>query len=117
MSDNLAVAAGNKFYPMRELGFDDISEMLNITAAQAALLSRCSAVGGKHPTTGAKEIKWNAVFEDTSVALTLTDYSAMGIGSQIFIMDSGTFRLAIKASNSATPVIGDWYYVDLTNVT
>ena len=116
MGDNLSVSAGNKYYPMRELGFDDIGELLNISATNASELSRVSAVGGKHPTTGAKEIKWNAVFEDTSVALTLTDYSAMGIGSQIFIMDSGTFRIAHKAANSATPVIGDWYYVDLTVV-
>ncbi len=116
MGDNLAVSAGNKYYPMRELGFDDIGELLNITADQAALLTRVSACGGKHTTTGAKEIKWNAVFEDTSVALDLADYGGMGIGSQIFVMDSGTFRLAVKAVNSSTPVAADWYDVDLTVV-
>ena len=116
MGDNLSVAAGNKYYPMRELGFDDIGELLNISSASAAKLSRCSAVSGKHPTTGAKEIKWNAVFDSTGEALTLTDYSGMGIGSHLFIMDSGTYRLAVKAANSASPAIGDWYYVNLTVV-
>lgn len=117
MGDNLSVSAGNKYYPMRELGFDDIGELLNITAAQAALLSRVSAVSGKHPSTGAKEIKWDAVFDDTSVGLTLTDYSGMGIGSQIFIMDSGTYRFAVKVLNSASPATTDWFYVNLTVVT
>ena len=114
MGDNLAVSAGNKYYPMREIGFDDIGELLNITSVQAALLTRVSAVSGKHPSTGAKEIKWDAVFDDTSLALILTDYSGMGIGSKILILDSGTFRVAYKVANSSTPVVGDWYDVNLT---
>jgi len=116
MGDNLSVAAGNKYYPMRELGFDDIGELLNISAVNASELSRVTAWSGKHPTTGAKEIKWNAVFLDTTVGLTLTDYSAMGIGSQIFIMDSGTYRVAYKVLNSTTPATTDWFYVNLTEV-
>lgn len=117
MGDNIAVSAGNKYYPMRELGFDDIGELLNISAANAAKLSRVSAKSGKHPTTGAKEIKWDAVFDNTGEAIDLTVYANMGIGSRLFIMDSGTYRTVEKSASSTTPVIGDWYYVDLTVVT
>ncbi len=116
MGDNLAVSAGNKYYTMREIGFDDIGELLNISSANTALLTRVSAVAGVHPSTGAKEIRWNATFEDTTVAISLLVYGAMGIGSQIFIMDSGTFRVAFKAVNSAVAVDADWYDVDLTVV-
>jgi len=116
MGDNLAQAAGNKYYPMRELGFDDIGELLQISAANAAKLSRVSAKSGKHPTTGAKEIVWNATFQNTGEAIDLTVYGNMGIGSEILVNDSGTVRIVRKIASSSTPVVGDWYYVNMTVV-
>jgi hypothetical protein len=116
MGDSLGVGAGIKYYPMRELGFDDIGELLNISAANANLLSAVRAWSGKDPDSGAQVIIWNAAFNDTSVAIDLTVYGNMDIGSMLFIKDSGTYRLAYKAAKSTTAVVGDWYYVNLTVV-
>lgn len=116
MSDNLGVAAGNKYYSMREMGFADIGEQLNISAANAAKLSRVRAWSGKNPSTGVQEIVWDAMFDSSAEAIDLTVYGNMDIGSRLLIHDSGTVRLAYKIAKSSTAVVGDWYYVNLTVV-
>lgn len=113
MSDSLGVSAGKKYYPMRECGFDDIGELLNITAAQAAALSQVRAWSGKDPD-GNLKIVWEAVFNDTGSAFSPTVYQNMDIGSSILVIDSGTVRKVWKVAKSATAVVGDWYYEELT---
>ena len=116
MGDNLSNYAGPKYYPWRELGFDSWADLLGLTAAQAAKLTAVVAQSGIDPTTGEKRIVWHAHYTDTG-AIDLTVYGNMDIGSEIVIDDSGTTRIVKKIAKSATAVIGDWYYVNLTVVT
>ncbi len=113
MGDNLGNYAGNKYYPWRELGFESWADLLELTEAQAKKLTAISAKSGIDPTTGEKRIVFQATFVDSG-AITLTDYGAMDIGSEILVKDSGTLRIAKKVAKSASAVIGDWYYVNMT---
>ena len=117
MSDNISNYAGKKYYPMRELGFDDWAELLSITAAQAAKLTAVRAWSGIDPTGGDARIVFDCCFNDISSACVLSVYGAMDIGSKMLIIDSGTVRIAYKVAKSSTAVIGDWYFEELTVTT
>ena len=116
MGDNLGNYAGNKYYPWRELGFNSWADLLGITEAQAKRLTAVVAQSGIDPTSGEKRVVFAATYISTTVACDLTVYGNMDIGSRILIKDTGTVRVAYKVAKSATAVVGDWYYEDLTVV-
>lgn len=115
MGDSLGNYAGNKYYPMAPLYLDSFADLLGITAAQAAKLKDVCAFSGIDKTSGEKRVVYFATYVDTG-AIDLTVYGAMDIGSELLVLDSGTYRIAKKVARSSTAVIGDWYYVNLTVV-
>jgi hypothetical protein len=109
-------AAGVKYKFLREVDTDRWQDLLSLSAADAAKLTNVHAWGGLDEINNQNVVVYMANYVGSG-AIDLTDYGAMDIGSIIIDTTAATKCLYVKIAKSATAVVGDWYYVNLTQVT
>lgn len=90
-------------------------DILNLTEDQEATLSQILGFTGKDQDEN--ESKLIVLVYDGTDAPTMTDYANTPIGTIVLCPLLSAPRIYIHKAQSSTAVIGDWYYIQGTQVT
>lgn len=94
---------------------DRPSDVLGLTQAQEAKLSQIIGFVGKDQA-GVVQTKFILEYPGTS-APTVTDFASTPIGTEIHCPKLSAPRIYIHKVQSSPAVVGDWYYIQGTQVT
>lgn len=94
---------------------DNPQDQYGLTAVNTAKLSQFIGFSGKDVAQDAKELLI-VTYEGTSNP-TVTDFALLPLGTLLVCPFLSAPRIYIKKAATASPAIGDWHYLQFTQVT
>lgn len=112
---DLGNTAGKKPNWSQIIDTDNIQDIYGLSAAEGATIAQAIGFSGKDQS-GNNRDQLVLAYDGTS-APTVTNWADLPVGTVVFCAKLAAPRIYIHKAQSSPAVIGDWYYIQGTQVT